>query len=221
MPVFDGGEADRLAPVIPLFGGDDRARADERPSRGAEWANTWRDEPTSRAAARSTPTSAGASADETDQADVVAAAESALVRRLRGRQLSVSEARAFLREREVVDADADSVLDRCLDLGYLDDGRLAEQLVHAAVSRKGQGRHAVALALSKRGIGRDVADGAMTVLPDDEQERALDFARSRARQMRSLDRDVALRRLAGQLARRGFASHMALSAARSALDETV
>ena len=55
-------------------------------------------------------------------------------------------------------------------------------------------------------------------LPDDEFERALDFARQKARSMRDLDREVALRRLSGQLARRGYGGK-ALAAARQALDE--
>jgi regulatory protein len=224
----NGGEVERLAPVIPLFAPDEpragRRSTGESPngaSRASAWTNTWSSE-SARAGGLSAGPSGSASADAADggvdEADEVAAAEAALVRRLRGRQLSVSEARVFLRERDVTDVAAETVIARCLDFGYLDDARLAEQLVHAAVSRKGQGRHAVALALSKRGIGRDDSDAAMAVLPDDEQERAADFAATRARQMRDVDRDVALRRLAGQLARRGFSSSVAMSAARAALD---
>ena len=39
--------------------------------------------------------------------------------------------------------------------------------------------------------------------------------------MRGLERDVALRRLAGQLARRGYGGSAALNAARQALDESM
>jgi regulatory protein len=166
------------------------------------------------------------SAHENDRADPQpdpgasqAAAEAALLRRLRGRQLSVSEAGAFLRERDLDAVGVSSVIDHCIELGYLDDARLAEQLVHTATSRKGQGRQAIALTLGKRGIAREVVDEALMALPDDDAERAAEFAASRVRSLRDLDRQTALRRLAGQLARRGFASHVALSAARAALDD--
>ena len=64
----------------------------------------------------------------------------------------------------------------------------------------------------------EVVDAVLAELPDDEFERALDFARQKARSMRDLDREVALRRLSGQLARRGYGGG-ALAAARQALDE--
>ena len=66
--------------------------------------------------------------------------------------------------------------------------------------------------------GRDVVDAALEALPDDDADRALEYARQKARTMRDLDRDVALRRLSGQLARRGYGAQ-ALDAARRALDE--
>ncbi|WP_435526286.1 regulatory protein RecX [Microbacterium elymi] len=102
--------------------------------------------------------------------------------------------------------------------GYLDDRALADQLVYSAVERKGQGRMVIAQSLAKRGIPRDVVDAAMTALPDDDADRALEFARQKARSMRALDHEVALRRLVGQLARRGYGVG-ALDAARQALDE--
>jgi regulatory protein len=64
-----------------------------------------------------------------------------------------------------------------------------------------------------------VADAALAELPDDDADRALDFARTKARSMSSLDRDTALRRLVGQLSRRGYGGSVAMTAARQALDE--
>jgi len=68
-------------------------------------------------------------------------------------------------------------------------------------------------------ISREVVDAALDELPDDEAERALDFARQKARSMGSLDREAAVRRLHGQLSRRGFGGSMAMTAAKQALDE--
>lgn len=150
--------------------------------------------------------------------EIADAGEAALLRKLRTRSLSEREARDVLREREVDQASADEIVERFVRHGYLDDAKLAEQLVHTATERKGQGSRAIARTLAGRGIPRDVVDAALADLPDDEFERALEFARSKARSMRDLDREVALRRLSGQLARRGYGAH-ALEAARRALDE--
>lgn len=221
-----GGEHDELAPVIPLFGGPtpnpraavhpelgshgvrEDVTADAGSSRGGvddTWHLTWTQDQTQ--------------ADlDADVAALAEGVEAALLKRLRTRSLSEREARAFLRERELPEDAAEHVIERMRRHGYLDDEALAEQLVHSGVERKGQGRVMLVQALTKRGIARDVIDAALDGLPDDEADRALEFARQKARAMRDLDRDTALRRLSGQLARRGYGA-TALSAARQALDE--
>jgi regulatory protein len=198
----NGGERDALAPVIPLFGS---AAPEPEAERG--WHATWLDDPASTEAAAPT------AHDHADDR-----AEKLLLRKLRTRSLSVREALTALRDADVEPGEAEALVARFQAQGYLDDRALALQLIDKALSRKAQGRQAIAQALSQRGIDRAVADAALADLPDDETERALEFARAKVRQMRDLDRDTALRRLAGQLARRGFGS-MALSAARAAWDE--
>ena len=145
-------------------------------------------------------------------------AERTLLKKLRTRSLSVREARGVLGGFDLGGAAVDDVIDTFERNGYLDDAKLAEQLVYSGTQRKGQGRQVVSRTLSERGIPRDIVDEALAELPDDDAERALDFARTKARSMSRLAPDVALRRLAGQLARRGYGS-TSLSAARQALDE--
>ena len=216
------GDADDLAPVIPLFGGgggrsavarpevDDRPEADD--ASAVEWRSTW--------AEAATESAADGEHDETRaQPTSVELAEKSLLRKLRTRSLSIAEARRALGAFELSQDELDAIVGRCEKLGYLDDAALAEQIVHAGVSRKGQGRRAIALTLTQRGVPREVAESAVRALPDDDAERALEFARTKARSLAALDRDTALRRLAGQLARRGFGGVTALAAARAALDE--
>lgn len=202
MPAFDGGEDDRLAPVTPLFGAQPDAAA---------WRPAWRSD---------AHVESGTPGDAEPDADVVADAERALLRRLRTRQLSVSEARTFLLTGAALERpEADALIEDFLRRGYLDDTALAEQLIHAATQRKGQGRRAIAQALSARGIPREVSVAAFEELPDDDAERALEFARTKARQLGRYDDDTALRRLMGQLARRGYPGSVAATAARAALAE--
>jgi regulatory protein len=233
----DGGE-EHLAPVIPLFGGDRRGPSQAHParaaSRGAQAgeakADQWRSalmdgshRPRS-VHAQPDPSKAGPeagepSAAENDPDEFRDRAEEVLVRKLRGKQLSVSEARNVLRMTDVDRDVAESIIEEFLHRGYLDDRTLAQLLVTSGVERKGQGRVALSRSLSQRGIPRDIVDEVLGELPDDDAERALDYARSKASSMSGLEPDTALRRLLGQLARRGYGGSIAMNAARTALRE--
>ncbi len=216
----DGGE-DRLAPIIPLFGGR-IVRASDIPADDAhqETAHqeTAHQEPTSSAVSHPAHAVVDGAADP-DPASAARRAEDVLVRKLRARSLSVSEARQVLRGQDLDAAGVDDVIDRFCERGYLDDALLAEHLVISGIERKGQGRVALSRSLSQRGIPRDIVDAALGDLPDDDAERALKFARTKARSLMRLDFDTALRRLVGQLARRGYGGSIATTAARAALTE--
>lgn len=216
MSARTGGErGSPLAPVIPLFGGEPAAAAPVvEAGSDATPASTWRTSWSGEGVPATLP-----EADESEDAtEARADAEAALLRKLRTRSLSVREARAVLADHGLDAHAADGILDEFQRRGYLDDARLAEQLVHSGVERKGQGRQAIGRTLSQRGVPREVADLAVADLADDDADRALEFARTKARSMGALDHDVALRRLVGQLARRGYGAE-ALPAARQALDE--
>lgn len=224
---------DRLAPVIPLFGG----ATPEQPATPA-WRTTWS---TGADGSRSNvePGAPGAPAKRVEfvelaDADAEAEAEGGesaearqlrddvenlLLKRLRARQLSVREATQIAASEGLDPHDKESLISNLEDMGYLDDARLAEQLVYAGSGRKGQGRQAIARTLQGRGIPRDVADAALESLPDDDFERALEYARTKATSLARLEREVGLRRLVGQLNRRGYPGSVAMSAARTALDE--
>ncbi|GAA3665666.1 regulatory protein RecX [Microbacterium marinilacus] len=245
-------EDDRLAPVIPLFGGGQtvsgataeptapetepaEAAAEQAGDDAPSWHTTWRDlgsRPGERRPRAVKPLAVRNSGgvhfvempEEDDSAEpdldeVRAEAQERLVKALRRRSLSVSEARAKLRESELDAESIDEIVEQLIRLGALDDAALADQLVYAGVERKNQGRRAIAQSLSARGIDRAVIDRALAELPDDDFERALEYARGKARQLLRFDDDTALRRLSGQLARRGYGGGLALTAARAALDE--
>jgi|SRR6478735_7517304 regulatory protein len=233
--VTDGGDprsasepGEGLAPVIPLFGARPGAEpdAESEAPRTAVWRSTWDEDvvPLARRSAggddnRGDGRTDGAAEGDGAVGPSLELAEKQLLKKLRVRSLSISEARSVLLGFGTPAADADLVIDAFVSRGYLDDAALAEQLVHVGLDRKGQGRRVIAQSLAKRGVPRDIADAALRALPDDDAERALDFARGKARSLASLDRETALRRLTGQLARRGYGGSVALDAARAALDE--
>lgn len=147
-----------------------------------------------------------------------------LVRKLRSRSLSVAEARTILRgyqleEQRLDAAQVDDVLDDFCRRGYLDDATLAGLLVTSGTQRKSQGRTALARLLAQRGIPRDIVDAALDEVPDDDYERALEYARSKMRSLARLDLETAKRRLSGQLARRGYPGGVVSSVVRAVTSE--
>ena len=152
-----------------------------------------------------------------DRETIVADAAVALTRSLGRRGLSVSEATARLRAAGLTPDESAGVIDEHVERGWLDDDALAEQLVYSATTRKSMGTRAVRQLLVKRLIARDVIDRVAAELPDDDAERALEFARTKARSLVRYDDQTAMRRLTGALARRGFGGSVASTAARTAL----
>jgi len=201
-----GGSVRRASDLVSVseqFGGDPRFGADEGASPVDDDDEELADE----------------EPEEDDAEEIARRAEQRLVRALGSRGLSERESRDRLR-RDGVESDlVEDIIDRLLRIGAIDDDVLAEQLVYQATSRKNQGRKAAAQSLAKRGLARDVIDRALESLPDDDAERALEFARTKARSLARLDHDTALRRLVGQLSRRGFGGSMAMRVANQALEE--
>ncbi|MFF2370365.1 RecX family transcriptional regulator [Agromyces sp. NPDC058110] len=128
-----------------------------------------------------------------------------VVSRLRRSALSISEVRVVLVEHGLHELEVDEWIARYERLGYLDDARLAEQLVHVNATRKGKGSGAILQELSRRGIEAEAARNAVEDLdPETEFDNARTTAERRARQLRGLDRQTAERRLSAFLQRRGY-----------------
>jgi regulatory protein len=142
-----------------------------------------------------------------------------IVSRLRRSSLSVAEVRATLAEHGLDDHEVEEWVERYERLGYLDDRRLAEQLVHSHGVRRGRGSGALLHELGRRGIDGELARSALEALdPDVELEHATTIAERRARQLTGLDRAVAHRRLTAFLLRRGYGGEVVREAVRAALD---
>lgn len=159
---------------------------------------------------RDRPTETGVERDERIDRLVVA--------RLRRSSLSISEVRSVLGEHGLASEEIDEWIERYERLGYLNDARLAEQVVHRSGSRRGYGSGAVLSELRRRGIDREVATEAVVGLDRDaERANAVEVAERRARQLMGLDRATAERRLNAFLMRRGYASDVIREAVASAL----
>ncbi|KZX22616.1 regulatory protein RecX [Rathayibacter tanaceti] len=129
-----------------------------------------------------------------------------IVRGLSRKSLSVAEVQARLYTEGVAEKDAVDIVERFTRFGYLDDLRMAEQLVASLRDRKKLGRSSIQQELRSRKLDPDAIASALDELDgDDEYRTALELARKRLPSLRSLSDEVAERRLTGFLARRGYA----------------
>ena len=143
-----------------------------------------------------------------------------LLRKLAISDMSAHEVRLWLREKELDESEAEEMLAKVEHLGYVDDYRLAQQLLLRLTNRKGQGRTAIALELRKRKLAPNAIDEALqTIDQGAELDRAIDQAMSRAPGLQRLDRATAERRLQGLLARRGYPGDITREAVRAAFAE--
>ena len=141
-----------------------------------------------------------------------------VVSRLRRSALSVAEVRAVLAEHGLDEAEIEEWIERYERFGYLDDARLAEQLVHVNGARRGRGSGAILQELARRGVDATAARTAVQELdPEVERRNALDVAERRARQLSGLDRKTAERRLSAFLQRRGYPGDVVREAVTAAL----
>ena len=130
-------------------------------------------------------------------------------------------------ERRLVQAgfEPDAVVDeleRLEQVGLLDDEAFARTVVESRMGFRGESRRIVAGKLAQAGVASEIAMVALDQAPEAEEERARRLAEAKAPRLSGLEPQVAMQRLYGFLARRGYGPQVARDAARRALaPETV
>jgi regulatory protein len=171
------------------------------------------------------PSSAGsgppqeASSEGEKQADRLRErAHNASLNSLTKRGMSKREMERTLRAKELDDDVIAVELERLEGVGLIDDVALAQNLVGTLQERKGLGRSAIAAELTRRLLSPAAIEYALELIDTGhELARARELAVARARQLTSYDRETAVRRLSGYLARRGYAG----STVRAAVDHAL
>ena len=125
---------------------------------------------------------------------------------LSGRLHSREELRKKLTRQEYSAGLIDEVLEELKRLGYVDDERFAKTRALSAAQHKHHGPRRAMVELMRAGVKKDVADAAVGEVyeSNDNVAEARKLAMKQAERLRKLDPQVARRRLAGMLARRGF-----------------
>ncbi|WP_232828298.1 regulatory protein RecX [Kribbella monticola] len=145
-------------------------------------------------------------------------ARTILLDKLTGQPRTRAELADVLAEREIPDQVADEVLDRFTEVGLIDDAAFANAWVESRHRGRGLGKRALAQELRRRGVDDELARDALDELdPDQEEATARELVRKKLRSMRSLDRQVAMRRLLGLLARKGYPGSLAMTVIKQEL----
>jgi regulatory protein len=153
------------------------------------------------------------------EADVEAVARKILLDQLTGQARSRSELAGKLAKKGVPDGLAERLLDRFEEVGLVDDEAFARLWVQSRQPGKGLARRALAQELRRKGVDDEVAKVALDeVDPDDEVEAARALVRRKLRTAAGLERDVAIRRLTGMLARKGYPAGVCFRVVREELE---
>lgn len=119
----------------------------------------------------------------------------------------------------------EDVLDDLAHAGLIDDAAFAAEWVRQRHKRRGKSRSVLDRELREKGVSQEDRDEALDQIDAaDEEAMARALAEKKARSVKSVpvdrkERDKALRRIVGVLARRGFNEGMSLNIAISALEE--
>ncbi len=152
-------------------------------------------------------------------ADQEAVARKILLDQLTGQARSRSELAGKLAAKGVPEELAARLLDRFEEVGLVDDQAFARAWVQSRQPGKGLARRALAQELRRKGVDDELARVALDeVDPDDEVEAARVLVRRKLRTAAHLERDVAVRRLTGMLARKGYPAGTCFRVVREELD---
>jgi SOS response regulatory protein OraA/RecX len=115
----------------------------------------------------------------------------------------------------------EAALERFTEIGLINDASFAEQWVHERHTYSGRGKKALQRELREKGVAPSDAAQALSMVTDDaENARAADLVRRKLRTLpREMERDKAVRRLVGMLARRGYDQSTAFAVVTTELDE--
>ncbi len=151
--------------------------------------------------------------------DPYAVARTIVLRQLTMAPRSRHQLREKLRQRDCPDDVAETVLDRMTEVGLVDDEKYAEALVRSKQVSRGLSKRGLAHELRATGVDREIADGVLAqVTPIEEEGRARALVDARMPRLRGLDKEVAIRRLGGLLARKGYPAGLSLRVIREAID---
>jgi regulatory protein len=137
---------------------------------------------------------------------------------LTARMRSASEMRRHLERRGYDQAEVDQALARLRELGYIDDGAYAKELVRAKTAMRPVGRRSLRYTLKQRGVGDEEIDRGLLGYSAEDEQRACDELFDKLLQKHGEGR-AALAKIQRALLSRGFDYAAIANSARRAPGE--
>lgn len=230
-PDFAVPEADALAEVIPLR---PRGSAPRRPGADAPHpGHTARRRaaghvpsgpsrhPAGRKRQPAVPQSAEENHEPDQEPDPRDVARAIVLKQLAGAPRTRRQLADKLAQRGCEPQVAREVLDRLQEVGLVNDRDFAETYVRSRQESRGLGRRALAGELRHKGVADDVVREVLEGMDaDQEREQARALVAKKLRTLHGLEAQVQARRLAGMLARKGYAAPLAWSVIREAITDS-
>ncbi|HEX2904500.1 MAG TPA: regulatory protein RecX [Jatrophihabitans sp.] len=143
------------------------------------------------------------------EADPTSSAHTICLRLLAVRSRTRAELASALQARNIPDPAAESVLSRLERVKLIDDAAFATDFVASRRVERGLSAREIARQLRTKGVAPDIIEAALAEVDEGaEYETARALGERKLRSMARLDPAVQTRRLAGQLARKGYAPQL-------------
>ena len=153
-------------------------------------------------------------------ADPEAVARQICLRMLTAAPRTQAQLAAALRRRRVPDAAAEAVLARFAEVKLIDDAMFARAWVESRHLGRGLAGRALSAELRQRGVAQEDIQAALEELdPDQEFATARELVARRLPATANMAAPARMRRLAGMLARKGYAPGLAYRVVREALEQ--
>lgn len=202
-------------PATPAAGSSGDEPAGRTKARGRKGGRSRTRTPAERDEARAARAAAAAAEVEADPEGV---GRTILLDTLTGQARTRKELADKLAGRGVPDEVATELLDRFTEVGLIDDRAFAGAWVESRHRSRGLAPRALAQELRRKGVDDEDTKAALEQIDEDDQRTAARaLVDKKLRSMRGLDHQVATRRLAGMLARKGYPAGLAFSVVREAL----
>jgi regulatory protein len=158
-------------------------------------------------------------AGEEEEGNPVAVAREIALRQLTVRARSRAELARALKRKGTPDDVSIEVLDRLEEVGLVDDEAFARDWL-AAGDRRRRSRSALLAELAEKGVAREIVDEVVAELDSDRDYLvARSYAETKLAGLARVEPSARYRRLAGALARRGFAAGVVAQVTREVLAE--
>lgn len=154
--------------------------------------------------------------------DPLSVARTLALRRLDSAPRTRYELHSYLVSKGIPEGVSEALLDRFEEVGLVNDRDYAGEWVRARFASRGGSRALLRRELHAKGIDPLTIDEALSGIgAEDEERRARELALTRVRRLAGQPPDVARRRLASFLSRRGYSSSLAWAVARDVVDDDV